>query len=277
MAKGALGERPLTDATGHALAIAREPRRIVSLIPSVTETLFALGLGEAVVGVTLYCVEPRDGVAGKTRVGGEKNPKLELIRDLAPDLVIANVEENLREHVETLRSWGLSVWVTYPRTVAEGIRMIRDLGMLTGAAGRADLLASSLEAQLAEVQARTAARVPTSAFYGIWRRPYMTINADTYIHDMLAVCGAENVFGGRAERYPTVSLDEVAAARPEVIILPDEPFRFRPVHVEDFAAYPDVPAVRRGRIHLMDGKLFCWYGPRIAQALRVIPGLCDRA
>jgi ABC-type Fe3+-hydroxamate transport system substrate-binding protein len=155
--------------------------------------------------------------------------------------------------------------------------MVRELGMLTGAAARADLLAASLEGQLAEVRARAAACVPVSVFYPIWRQPYMTINADTYIHDMLAVCGARNVFGDRAERYPTISLDEVAAAQPEVIILPDEPFRFRATHVKDFTVYPDIPAVQRGRIHLMDGKLFCWYGPRLADALRVLPGVFERA
>lgn len=263
----------LVDATGHRLAATRAPRRIVSLIPSITETLFALGLDEAVVGVTAYCVEPPAGVAGKARVGGQKNPKLDLIRELAPDLVIANVEENLKEHVERLREWGIPVWVIYPRTVAEGIRLVRELGVVTGARERAEAIAGDLEARLAETRGRTAGRPPVSVFYPIWREPYMTINADTYIHDMLAVCGARNVFGDRPERYPRVALDEVRAARPEVIVLPDEPFRFRPVHARDFAAWPDVPAVASGRIHLVDGKLYCWYGPRIGEALGAIPAL----
>ena len=260
------------DATGRELALGRAPQRIVSLIPSVTETLFALGLDEAIVGVTVYCVEPRAGVARKTRVGGEKNPKLELIRELAPDLVIANVEENLKTHVDRLREWGIPVWVTYPRTVAEGIGMVRELGELTATRTRAAAIADELEALLAEVHARTAGSPPVPVFYPIWRAPYMTINADTYVHDMLAVCGGRNVFGARPERYPTISLEEVRAARPDVIVLPDEPFRFRAIHLRDFAPYPDIPAVARGRIHLMDGKLFCWYGPRIGDALRTLPG-----
>jgi len=259
------------DATGRELALGRAPRRIVSLIPSVTETLFALGLDEAIVGVTVYCVEPRAGVARKTKVGGEKNPKLELIRELTPDLVIANVEENLKTHVDQLREWGIPVWVTYPRTVAEGIGMVRELGELTATRTRAAAIADELEALLAAGQARTAARPPVPVFYPIWRAPYMTINADTYVHDMLAVCGGRNVFGARPERYPTISLEEVRAARPDVIVLPDEPFRFRAIHIQDFAPYTDIPAVARGRIHLMDGKLFCWYGPRIGDALRTLP------
>jgi ABC-type Fe3+-hydroxamate transport system substrate-binding protein len=105
----------------------------------------------------------------------------------------------------------------------------------------------------------------------------MTINRDTYIHDMLRVCGGRNVFADRSERYPTVTLDEVAAQRPAVILLPDEPFRFRRAHLADFAGYADVPAVRDGRIHLVDGKPFSWHGPRIADALRRLPGLIDPA
>ena len=103
----------------------------------------------------------------------------------------------------------------------------------------------------------------------------MTINRDTYIHDMLRTCGARNVFAERPERYPTVSLDEVAAERPAVILLPDEPFRFRRAHLADFAGYLEVPAVRDGRIHLVDGKPFSWHGPRIAEALRTLPRLID--
>jgi ABC-type Fe3+-hydroxamate transport system substrate-binding protein len=110
-------------------------------------------------------------------------------------------------------------------------------------------------------------------FYPIWRGPWMTINADTYIHDLLAVCGAANIFGDRSTRYPTVTLEEMASRRPEVIVLPDEPFRFRRSHVEDFAPYADVPAVRAGRIHLVDGKPFSWHGPRVGEALLTLPAL----
>ena len=263
----------LTDASGHVLTVAREPRRIVSLVPSLTETLFTLGLGDAIVGVSAYCVEPRDGVAGKRKVGGQKDPKLDVIRALEPDLVLANLEENLEPHVAQLRSWGVPVWVTYPRTVAGGIATIRELGDLTGTHERAAAMADALEAQLADTRARTAGRERTDVFYAIWREPYMTVGADTYIHDMLTVCGGRNVFGARPARYPVVSLDEVAAAAPAVILLPDEPFRFRRIHRQDFTSYEEVAAVRDQRIHLVDGKLFCWYGPRIGDALRAIPAL----
>ncbi len=213
-------------------------RRIVSLIPSITEILFAIGAGDRVVGCTIYCTEPPEGVATKTRVGGEKNPKLEVIRDLGTDLVIANVEENVREHVETLRAWGIAVHVTYPRTVADGIRLVGELGALL------------------EVG-------------------YMTINRDTYVHDMLAVVGGANVFRDETTRYPQITLEQMAATDVEVILLPDEPYRFRRIHEADFAPFRDLPAVRDGRIHLVDGKLLSWYGPRIAQALEILPPLLE--
>lgn len=261
------------DASGTALALPRPPRRIVSLIPSITETLCHLGLADALVGVTAYCVEPRDVVRGKTRIGGEKNPDLDKIRALAPDLVIANVEENVREHIATLRGWDIPVWVTYPRTVAAGLAMIRELGEVTGSPARAEALLAELEPLYARVRAASAQRRAVPVFYPIWREPWMTIGPDTYIHDLLAVCGAANVFGDRAERYPTITLDEMAARRPEVIVLPDEPFRFRRVHLADFAPYAEVPAVRDGRLHLVDGKPFSWHGPRIGDALRTLPAL----
>src|SRR6267378_1723597 len=201
------------DATGAILSLAAPPRRIVSLIPSITEILFAVGAGDAVAGCTVYCTQPPEGVATKTRVGGEKNPKLEAIRDLDADLVIANVEENLREHVETLRGWGIPVYVTYPHTVAAAREAVRKSG--------------------ADTPRRR-------VFYPIWRRPWMTVNRDTYAHDMLVECGGINVFGGHERRYPEVTLDEVARAAPEVILLPDEPYRFRGVHLADFQAHPEI-------------------------------------
>jgi ABC-type Fe3+-hydroxamate transport system substrate-binding protein len=265
------------DASGVAIELVRPPRRIVSLVPSVTETLCRLGLADALVGITVYCVEPREVVGTKIRIGGEKNPDLEKIRGLEPDLVIANIEENLRDHVETLRSWSIPVWVTYPRTVAEGIRLIADLGSVTGTDARATEMLGEIEPLYERVVTAAARRPAVAVFYPIWRGPYMTINRDTYIHDMLRVCGGRNVFADRSERYPAVTLDEVAAQRPAVILLPDEPFRFRRAHLADFSGYADVPAVREGRIHLVDGKPFSWHGPRIADALRRLPGLIDPA
>jgi ABC-type Fe3+-hydroxamate transport system substrate-binding protein len=265
--------RTLVDASGVVLPIDRPRQRIVSLIPSTTEALCTLGLADALVGITAYCREPALITRTKTRIGGEKDPDLEKIRALTPDLVIANIEENQAAHVETLRAWGIPVWVTYPRTVAGAIAMLGELGEVTGARDAAAVLVGDLTRLLDHVRAAIRSRPPVPVFYAIWREPYMTIGADTYVHDVLTICGAANVFGDAADRYPAVTLAAVAARGPSVILLPDEPFRFRAVHRRDFEAYPDVPAVRDGRILLVDGKPFTWHGPRLADALRTLPRL----
>lgn len=261
------------DASGVEVVLPPRPARIISLIPSVTETLFALGLDDRVAGVTRFCTEPRDRVAAKPKVGREKDPDVGKILALAPDLVVANIEENRREVVEALRASGIPVWVTFPRTVLDSIRFIRELGEVTGTVAQADALADTLDRRYEATLAATASRRPVRVFCPIWRGPYMTINRDTYVHDVLAVCGGANVFAALGDRYPRVTLDEVAAAAPEVILLPDEPYRFRQVHVADFEPFPDIPAVRTRRVHLVDGKLLCWYGPRIGEALERLPRL----
>jgi ABC-type Fe3+-hydroxamate transport system substrate-binding protein len=222
-------------------------------------------------------VEPREGVASKTRVGGEKDPKLPLIRALTPDLVVANIEENVKEHVEQLRAWGIPVFVTYPRTVREGIGMIRELGSVTGTEARAEAILSELEPLYRQAVNLGRTRPSVRLFCPIWRNPYMTVNRDTYMHDMLALCGGANVFADLPDRYPRVTLEMVAAAAPEVILLPDEPYRFRKVHAKEFEPYAEIPGVRSGRIHLVDGKLLSWYGPRIREALETLPALLSPA
>lgn len=210
-------------------------------------------------------------MAGKPRVGREKDPDVEKIRRLSPDLVVANVEENRRDVVETLRGWGIPVWVTFPRTVREGIALVRELGEIAGAADRGAALADALERAYGDTVRVAGSRPPVTVFCPIWRAPYMTISRDTYVHDMLTSCGGANVFASRPERYPTVTLDEVAAAAPEVILLPDEPYRFRPAHLVDLEPFPRIPAVAARRVHFVDGKLLSWYGPRIAEALARLP------
>jgi ABC-type Fe3+-hydroxamate transport system substrate-binding protein len=212
-------------------------------------------------------------VARKAKVGREKDPDLERIRALHPDLVIANVEENRREVVETLRAEGVAVWVVFPRSVAEGIELVRELGEVTGTAAAGAALARSLEARYVGVTREGATRPRRRVFCPIWREPYMTVARDTYVHDMLEVCGGVNIFADRPTRYPTVTLDEVRVARPEVILLPDEPYRFRRVHLADFAGLADSPAFTEGRVHFLDGKLLSWYGARIGEALERLPPL----
>jgi ABC-type hemin transport system substrate-binding protein len=245
-----------------------DARRIVSLVPSLTEALFALGLGERVVGVTEWCVHPADAVARLPKVGGTKTPDLPALRALAPDLVIANQEENRRRDVERLRAEGVAVWVTYPRSVREGAALLRELSALGATPERVRRVVEPVEAALARAEAaRQPGARPTPVFCPIWRDPWMSVGADTYAHDLLALAGGANVFAAKGDRrYPRVALEEVVAAAPEVILLPDEPYRFEARDVAELR-HLDVPAARSGRIHLIDGTWVSWYGPRIASAL----------
>jgi ABC-type Fe3+-hydroxamate transport system substrate-binding protein len=251
---------------------AGSPRRIVSLVPSLTESLFELGLGERVVGVTEWCVHPAERVAALPKLGGTKNPDLAAIVALAPDLVIANQEENRRRDVEKLEAAGFHVWVTYPRTVAEGAAVLAELAELgASAAARARVVVPVLAAVAEAEQARPALGVPV--FCPIWRDPWMAVGGGTYADDLLTLCGGRNVFAERGDRrYPRVTLDDVVAAAPEVVILPDEPYAFGAADVAELRRLP-IPAAQSGRLHLIDGTWVSWYGSRIERALRAIRSL----
>jgi ABC-type Fe3+-hydroxamate transport system substrate-binding protein len=248
------------------------PRRIVSLVPSLTEALFALGLGDRVVGVTDWCVQPAEAVERLPKVGGTKNPSLERIRELRPDLVLANREENRRRDVERLEASGLRVWVTYPRSVREAVDLLEALAELGAAEPRRAELLESTRHGVEQAEATRPER-PVPVFCPIWKRPWMAVGADTYADDLLRLCGGRNVFGDRHERrYPIVETEEIVAAAPDVILLPDEPYRFGPRDVAELAELP-VPAARSGRIHPVDGTLVSWYGPRIRLAIETLSRL----
>jgi ABC-type Fe3+-hydroxamate transport system substrate-binding protein len=258
------------DALGKTVDIPLAPERIVSLVPSVTETLFAFGLGDRIAGVTRYCVAPADGVRGKPKVGGTKNVDVERLLALRPDLVIANAEENTRDDIERLMAAGTPVFVTFARTVAEAVAEMRTLATITGATRPVEPVIAACEEALAAAEARSGPAVPV--FCPVWRSPWMTVNAGTYIHDMLRLCGGENIFADAHDRYPVVTLEDAAARRAAAVLLPDEPYRFGPRHVPEVIA-----ALGTERIHLVDGKLLCWYGPRIPDGLRTIRSLLDGA
>ncbi len=277
-------------------ALARPPRRVVSLVPSITESLFDLGLGKAVVGVTDYCLYPAEAVAALPKVGGPKNPRLEAVLALHPDLVIANREENTPKVVHALEAAGVAVWVTFPNTVAETVAFLQALAALfrsPQAEARAAAVAQAVEA------ARRAARLHRWRYFvPIWEgesrgvRWWMTFNRDTYPADLLALLGGENIFArrerrypleadlglaperpapGRDRRYPRVRLEEVVAARPEVVLLPDEPCTFDArSRKEMLTLLADTPAGQEGRVVLVDGTLLFWFGTRLARALRVL-------
>jgi ABC-type Fe3+-hydroxamate transport system substrate-binding protein len=252
---------------GSGVSAEKPPRRIVSLVPSLTELLFALGVGDAVVGVTRYCSDPPECVARVPKVGGTKNPDLAAIATLRPELVVMNDEENRREDFEALSASGLAVLVTGPKTVDDGIRVIASLAAAVGRTEVGARLAATQEAGVAAVRALVRGRRDVPYFCPIWKTPWMAFNADTYAHDVLRVAGGCNVLADRPERYPVVTLEEVAARAPEIVLLPDEPYRFGDRDLPALAPLAATPALRHDAVRFVDGKALAWYGLRIADAV----------
>ena len=250
----------------------RSAKRIVSLVPSVTESLFCLGLGDRIVGITDWCVHPSDRVSGLPKVGGTKNPSVRQILELEPDLVIANREENRKRTVAALRAAGIDVWVTDPRTVEDGVALLRELADL----GATEESVESVVRPVAEAVRAAAERRPARGlpvFCPIWKKPWMTVGGDTYASSLLELCGGANVFADYGDRrYPIVEIEQIVAAAPEVILLPSEPYDFGSRDALELAALT-LPASRNGRIHLIDGTLVSWYGPRIEPAIATIRSL----
>ena len=249
------------------------PERIVSLVPSLTETLFAFGLGSRVVGRTRYCTQPPRLVGRVAKVGGTKKIDVERVLSLEPDLVVAVREENTREDTESLEEAGVPVFVGAPETVAYAVGMLRKLAERVEAT-EAEAVLGPIErvcGRLREGNRREGLSGARRVFVPIWKGPYMSVGSDTYVHDVLRTCGGENVCGG-STRYPVVDLGEVEDLEPEAVLLPDEPYPFSAEDLPEFYAL-DIPAAREDRVYLVDGKLLTWYGPRMASSLLQLSAL----
>ena len=233
--------------------------RVVSLCPSLTELAFALGRGPDLVGRTRFCTRPEGAVDAIETVGGTKNPRLERIVELAPDLVLLNEEENRREDALALAAAGVPCHVSFPRDVAATAAMVRSIGDALGRAEAADPIARDIEARAARVNAAARGRPEVRYAYLIWRNPWMAAGRDTFIGAMLALPGGRNVLAHRAERYPTVIPAELAAADPDAVLLSSEPFPFGPRHVDELAV---ATGIDPRRLRLVDGELLSWHGPR---------------
>jgi ABC-type Fe3+-hydroxamate transport system substrate-binding protein len=246
------------------------PHRIVSLVPSLTEALFAFGVGEKVVGRTRYCLWPPRAVGKVPTVGGTKRADVRRVLELEPDLVIAVKEENTRENINELEEAGVPVFVGAPENVAGAITMLRDLASRIESP-RAGAVLDPIERVYGRLREEAGQRDRHRVFVPIWKNPYMSVGSDTYVHDVLRTCGGENVCGDMA-RYPVVTLEEIEAMQPGTILLPDEPYPFSAEDLEEVYAL-DVPATNADRIHLVDGKLLTWYGPRMASSLMQLAAL----
>ena len=246
--------------------------RIVSLCPSLTELVFDIGLGDSLVARTKFCVHPQPQVEAIEKVGGTKNPKIARIVELAPDIVLMNEEENRIEDAGALSAAGVNCHTSMPRTIAETAAMVRSIGAALGRSQQGDVIARDIETRGAEVAAR--AHEPVRYAYLIWREPWMTVNNDTFVHALLANAGGVNVFGTMPDRYPTVTLEQIREASPDVVLLSTEPFPFAERHIEELAGKTGIP---RERIVVVDGELLSWHGSRTPRGIVYAGDVMDNA
>ena len=247
--------------------------RIVSLVPSTTESVCALGAGTRLVGCTRYCTEPEEQLASVARVGGTKNPARERIAALRPDLVLGNAEENRAEDLAWLGE-RFPVLVQTPRSVVEAAAALRELAARLDAVGAVQPFLLRIEAQLAAAAAGNLGKEPVPVFYAIWKKPWMSINRDTFVHDVLRIAGARNVCADEAARYPEVDVERGPAQRAALVLLPNEPWEFTAAQRDELAA---ACVFGDARLVLCDGRDFCWHGTRMADGLGRARELVARA
>jgi ABC-type Fe3+-hydroxamate transport system substrate-binding protein len=270
------------DDRNRLVYLAGPPKRVVSLVPSDTLNVCALGAAASLVGRTDYCELPKDVVAKVPSIGGTKNPRVKDILALEPDLVIANQEENTRKDLEELAQAGVKVLVAFPKRVVEGISHLARLARVFGVERDArDLIKRGYDA-LQRAEANPPAK-RLRVFCPIWMDPLMTIHGTTFISDMLSIAGADNVFADRErryplaadigtakelpeektedrdKRYPRVTLAEVELRAPDLVLLPDEPHPFTEQDAAVFRALP-LFAGHPERVRFISGKDLCWYG-----------------
>jgi ABC-type Fe3+-hydroxamate transport system substrate-binding protein len=288
----------IDDDMHRPLTFGAAPRRVVSLVPSDTYSIAALGCGSALVGRTDYCFEPKELADRVPSIGGTKNPRVEAILDLEPDLVIANQEENTKSDLEKLAMKGVRILICFPKRAADGLahlaRLARIFRVDTDPKAR-DLIREGYGAIRDAEEARKTS-TPLRCFCPIWMKPLMTIHESTFISDVLDLAGAQNVFAdrerryplaadigkalpmsaeGRDTRYPRVTIEEVVARAPELVLLPDEPHPFSEEDAEVFRAL-DIPAAKKkGAVIRMSGKDLCWYGAQTVTGLPRLRALID--
>jgi len=244
--------------------------KVVSLCPSITETLVALGGLKQLAAATRFCTRPKGLLWGLPRIGGTKDPDVARILDLGPDLVFANEEENRLEDVEALRAAGVEVDVSFPKTVADVPPDVRRWGARIGHAAEGEELAARIETAAADVGSSRATAPPFLYAYWIWKDPWMTVSDDTYVADLLGLGGGVNVYGREADRYPTTTPAESLDRGADVHLFPDEPYRFTPRrHAAEIEGL-----FGRERVRLfVPGDDFCWHGVRTLEGLKRVEGL----
>lgn len=257
-----MSNKTVTDQMGRQVVVPERPQRIISLVPSQTELLYDLGLEERVVGITKFCIHPKEWLKEKAIIGGTKQVHYDKIAASKPDLILANKEENTQEIVETLAA-NYPVWVSDIYTLADSLDMIEQVGSLTKTENKAAGMVEQIEQEFENLKAGEFAK----ALYLIWRKPYMAAGKQTFINDMLQRAGLQNVLPNES-RYPELSEEEIKSLKPEVVLLSSEPYPFKEKHIAELTAL-----LPQAKIMLVDGEMFSWYGSRLQYAPDYIKSL----
>jgi len=242
------------DQLGRSVNLPSVPKRILSLVPSQTELLFKLGLDSEIVGITKFCLHPHEKVRSKLHIGGTKQLNIPLIKEIAPDLIIANKEENDKGQVEDLMAL-CPVWVSDIYDLSSALQMIIGVGEIVSRVNESKLLIDLIEESFAKLHRIDDLQVA----YLIWRKPYMAAGQGTFINAMLNLCGFKNVI--QHERYPVISSDDIVKAKPDILFLSSEPYPFVVKHIAEFQTM-----LPFAEILLVDGEMFSWYGSRLLHA-----------
>lgn len=244
------------DQAGNTISLNGFPKRIVSIVPSQTELLYDLGLEESVVGITKFCIYPDKWFRSKQRVGGTKDLHIAVIRQLRPDLIIANKEENEKAQVELLAA-EFPVWISDIKNLEGALHMIQSIGEITDRREKASTMIHQIRENFKQLVPLSP---PIPSAYFIWQEPYMTIGGDTFISDMMQRCGLDNIFHN-SHRYPETSVHELRDKNCRLLLLSSEPFPFKEKHAFQLQSLlPDT------KIVLADGEYFSWYGSRLLQS-----------
>ncbi len=264
---------PLTDDAGTDHEPAGGDVRIVSLVPSITELLFDLGLGGRVVGRTAFCVHPEGRIERVPSVGGTKTVKLDRLRELDPTHVIVNIDETRKEVADEIAATVCEVVVTHPIEPRDNIALYRLMGGLFGRPREAEALCARFEDAL-ESLLRSAEVLPgRSVLYLIWRKPWMTVSRDTYIARTLSLVRWQTVGDDTGVRYPAVDITPGLLERTDVVLFGSEPYPFTATHMEAFAgAYP----CQGVRLAAIDAQMVSWYGSRAIPGLRYLEDFAAR-
>lgn len=261
----------VVDDLSRTVQLSQPARRVVSLAPSLTETLFAIGAGDVIAGVTSYCTYP-EAAAGKPQVGGMINPSHEAIVALKPDLIVLSMEGNVREDFDRLAALGAAVFVSNPRSLADIRRSISQLGVLTGRSEAASALAESLAAGEAEV-VRNPPGVKVRTLLIVSIRPLIVAGGKTFLNELLETAGAQNLAARFPSTYPTLSREAVVSENPDLLLVTSEVVADTRLLFEEFPEWTSLNAAQHNRIYRVDADLVSRPGPRAVDALRLIARL----